>query len=385
MGDGRTKDDLIILHKSWIQEWGEIERVFGKRQAGEIKAFLTRKKDLFRPPYGRTAINFPRRGIVVGSVNDAQFLVDPTGNRRYWVVPIVRDKIDLAQLKQERDSIWSAAVAAYRNGEPWWLSSEEEKLSTENNQIFEIVDEWTSAIDNYLENKEQVSITELLQTVFDYELGQIQRRDQMRVASVLTTLEWKKAGQKHHQGKRQVVWIPKTPQKLPGIEKVLHPQNQLQQQISIPSIPFIPNLEETSVEKTLLEEKNDNQLESVAKGIEEERKQLIKQTTKEVRRIGWGKKQAIATVKQRYGVSNRASLSIEQLTDFQDYLIGLVKCQTQDNRSTISVGDKVTISDCPGHWSWASPFTVEAIDNNYAKLEMVFELVEIERLSVING
>ena len=146
MGDGRTKDDLIILHKSWIQEWGEIERVFGKRQAGEIKAFLTRKKDLFRPPYGRTAINFPRRGIVVGSVNDAQFLVDPTGNRRYWVVPIEEEKIDLAQLKQERDSIWSAAVAAYRNGETWWLSNEEEKLSTQNNQIFEIVDEWQGAI-----------------------------------------------------------------------------------------------------------------------------------------------------------------------------------------------------------------------------------------------
>ena len=431
MGDGRSKDDLIILHKSWIQEWGEIERVFGKRQAGEIKAFLTRKKDLFRPPYGRTAINFPRRGIVVGSINDAQFLVDPTGNRRYWVVPIEEDKIDLARLKQERDSIWSAAVAAYRKDEPWWLSSEEEKLSTENNKIFEIIDEWTSAIANYLEPRQQVSITELLQQVFNYELGQIQRRDQMRVASVLTTLEWKKAGQKHHQGKRQVVWILKTPRKLPIVEEVLRPQNQLQQQISIPSIPSIPNLEETSVKKTLLEEKNDNQLESVGKGIEQERKrtahaeetsaireanvfnvptslrdgeslqalpmpkalsassslrrskkQLIKQTTKEVRRIGWGKKQAIATVKQRYGVRDRASLSIEQLTDFRDYLIGLAVNQTQDNQLTISVGDRVLIDDCPGHWAWASPFTVEAINGECAKLEMVSELIEINRLSL---
>ena len=380
MGDGRTKDDLIILHKSWIQEWGEIERVFGKRQAGEIKAFLTRKKDLFRPPYGRTAINFPRRGIVVGSVNDAQFLVDPTGNRRYWVVPIEEEKIDLAQLKQERDAIWSAAVAAYRNEEIWWLSNEEEKLSTENNQIFEIVDEWQGAIGNYLETKDQVSITELLQQVFDYELGQIQRRDQMRVASILTTLEWKKAGQKHHQGKRQVVWIPKTPLKDKVLNEVLRPQNQLQQQIFIPSTPSIPNLKETSTEEILLEEKNDNQLESVAKGIEQERKQLIKQTTKEVRRIGWGKKQAIASVKQRYGVSDRATMSIEQLIDFRDYLKGLGKCQTQDNQSTISVGDKVTIGDCPGHWSWASPFTVEAIDEAMAKLEMVSELVEINRL-----
>ena len=88
MGDGRAKDDLIVLHKSWLQEWGEIERVFSKRQAGELKAFLARRTDTFRPPYGRTALEFPRHSIIVGSVNDCQFLVDSTGNRRYWVVPI---------------------------------------------------------------------------------------------------------------------------------------------------------------------------------------------------------------------------------------------------------------------------------------------------------
>ena len=39
------------------------------------------------------------------------------------------------------------------------------------------------------------------------------------------------------------------------------------------------------------------------------------------------------------------------------------------------------IEDCPGHWAWASPFTVEAIEGKMAKLEMVGELVEINRLS----
>ena len=50
--------------------------------------------------------------------------------------------------------------------------------------------------------------------------------------------------------------------------------------------------------------------------------------------------------------------------------------------SPITVGDKVTISDCPGHWSWASPFTVERIENEMVKLEMIEELVEMSRLSV---
>ena len=206
MGDGRAKDDLIVLHKSWLQEWGEIERVFSKRQAGELKAFLARRTDTFRPPYGRTALEFPRHSIIVGSVNDCQFLVDSTGNRRYWVVPIEIPKINLARLKQERDGIWAAAVNAYRHGEQWWLNNEEENKSAENNSQYQIIDEWQSAIAEYIKHREQVSITELLLQVFDYELGKIERRDQMRVANILTNLKWKKAGQKQHQGKRQVVW-----------------------------------------------------------------------------------------------------------------------------------------------------------------------------------
>jgi putative DNA primase/helicase len=68
-------------------------------------------------------------------------------------------------------------------------------------------------------------------------------------------------------------------------------------------------------------------------------------------------------------------------------------------QSAITVGDRVTIDDCLGHWNWASPFTVEAIDGEMVKLEMVSqrdlvgfqqratdepfrvsELVEMERL-----
>ena len=48
--------------------------------------------------------------------------------------------------------------------------------------------------------------------------------------------------------------------------------------------------------------------------------------------------------------------------------------------SAITVGDKVTIDDCPGHWSWASPFKVQAIDGEMVKLEMIEELVGIGRL-----
>jgi putative DNA primase/helicase len=73
--------------------------------------------------------------------------------------------------------------------------------------------------------------------------------------------------------------------------------------------------------------------------------------------------------------------------------------EVDEDHSAITVGDRVTIDDCLGHWNWASPFTVEAIDGEMVKLEMVSqrdlvgfqqratdepfrvsELVEMERL-----
>ncbi len=258
MGDGRNKDDLIILNKCWIQEWGEIERVFGKRQAGELKAFITRKKDTFRQPYGMTALEHARRSIIVGSVNDSQFLVDPTGNRRYCVIPIQVKRINIKQLKQERDRIWAAAVKAYHQGEQWWLTEEEEKLSTANNQQFQIVDEWESAISNYLTSRTIVSITEILTQVFDYELGKIDRSSQMRVGTILTSLGWKKVGQKQHQGLRQVVWQPTIPLPPPqGIAEVLQAENVANQGLSIPTIPTTPN-QTNSFENNLPENKISN-------------------------------------------------------------------------------------------------------------------------------
>lgn len=211
MGAANNKDDLLILHKCWIQEWGEIERVFSKKQAGELKAFLSRRTDAFREPYARSTVEHPRRSIIVGSVNNAQFLVDSTGNRRYWVIPIEVDRINIELLKQERDCIWAAAVHAYRAGEVWWLTHEEESLSGENNEQFRVPDEWESYIATYIEGKARVSVSEILEKVFYLEPAKIDRPSQMRVGTILTILGWKNIGARQHQGRRQKVWEPIEP------------------------------------------------------------------------------------------------------------------------------------------------------------------------------
>ena len=189
---------------------------------------------------------------------------------RYWIIPVAHPKIDIQKLKGERDRIWSAAVKAYRNGEQWWLTDSEEKLSQQNNQQFQIIDEWQGAIAGYLENREQVSIMEILTKVFEIEPGKVDRRSQMRVANILTNLSWKKAGQKQHQGKRQVVWIRSIPSlNEESIAEVLQPENKIEQGLSIPTTPSVFNNKTTNIKssKTEKEALNSNGDVSYVEGI----------------------------------------------------------------------------------------------------------------------
>jgi hypothetical protein len=209
--DLSSKDAFLILHKCWIQELGEFERISSKRAAGEIKAFLSRQSDCFRKPYAREAIEYPRTSVLCGSVNKLSFLLDETGNRRFWIIPVGEEckAIDLDLLAKERDGIWAAAVQAYRRGEQWWLTSQEQYLSSVNNERFELVDEWQVEVEHYLDSRDEVSVGEILFNQLNIEPAHQDKPSQMRVAAILTKLGWYKKGRKKHLGKKQIVWSRK--------------------------------------------------------------------------------------------------------------------------------------------------------------------------------
>jgi predicted P-loop ATPase len=129
MAEASDKDELMKLHQHWAVEWAEFETQLSRKGYSRLKQFMTTKVDTYRPPYGRTPKAFPRRSILVGSTNELEFLSDPSGDRRYWVIPLAGN-INLNLAEQLRDQIWAAAVAAYRAGEQWWLTSDEKQLAT---------------------------------------------------------------------------------------------------------------------------------------------------------------------------------------------------------------------------------------------------------------
>jgi predicted P-loop ATPase len=95
--DVRQTDTIIRAVSCWIGELGEIESTF-KSDINALKAFITLPKDNYRVPYGRIADKLPRRTSFIGTCNSDEYLIDETGNRRYWTVPI-SERMDLDALE----------------------------------------------------------------------------------------------------------------------------------------------------------------------------------------------------------------------------------------------------------------------------------------------
>jgi predicted P-loop ATPase len=90
--DPRDKDSVIQATSKWISELGELGSTM-KKDMDSVKAFLTKSTDEYRTPYGRASLHYPRMTSFVGTVNDDQFLIDQTGNRRFVTVPLPSDLV----------------------------------------------------------------------------------------------------------------------------------------------------------------------------------------------------------------------------------------------------------------------------------------------------
>lgn len=206
LGSASDKDERLKLHRAWMIEWAELEAIFKRKDIAAVKAFMTTKIDLIRPPYGRSIESFKRASVIVGTTNQQEFLNDTTGSRRFWVIPIQKP-IDRQLIETERDRIWGAAVQIYRRGEPWWLTDEEEALINEKREPFQMHDPWHDLIEEYLEFRTEVSTLEILELVIKLPIDRYDRASSMRVNGVLKRLGWLQHPYPvTRRGKRERVW-----------------------------------------------------------------------------------------------------------------------------------------------------------------------------------
>jgi predicted P-loop ATPase len=134
-GSLKDKDTLMKFHKRIIIELGEIEAVFRKTDIAVMKDFITSREDLFRLPYASQMTAYLRRFVLGASANSRDFLREPDGNRRFWIINI-NHKIDTDALEAQREDILKAALILRANGEKIYLSDTEQEISNQRNMQY---------------------------------------------------------------------------------------------------------------------------------------------------------------------------------------------------------------------------------------------------------
>ena len=134
------KDHKLRLIQSFVWEVQELGSTTRKADQDALKAFITLGTVRERKSYGKRDIQKPVICSFVGTINnDAGFLTDLTGNRRYIVTRL--DAIDWGYSKVvDVNQLWAQAVHNYRAGDEWKLTKDEKTRSEEQNDGYMVTD-----------------------------------------------------------------------------------------------------------------------------------------------------------------------------------------------------------------------------------------------------
>lgn len=141
--DAKSVDSVRQATGSWITELGEIDATFRRSDVASLKAFITQKVDEYRIPFAKNSNKQPRRTAFIATVNETHYLIDDTGNRRFWTIPVIgldyQHNIDMQQF-------WAEMLVYFREGYEWWLSMDVLNELNGHNEQFATSDPYQEAI-----------------------------------------------------------------------------------------------------------------------------------------------------------------------------------------------------------------------------------------------
>lgn len=143
------KEAYIQIQGAWIIEMAELSSI-KKAEVEAVKNFISKREDRFRVPFAKHNASFKRQGVFFGSTNEFIFLIDKTGNRRFWPLIVTKKYIPGSI---DPDPIWAEAVMRYKEGETLYLTEELEAMAAEQQMVHTEVDERAGLIESFLDLK----------------------------------------------------------------------------------------------------------------------------------------------------------------------------------------------------------------------------------------
>ena len=200
--DPHDRDSIQKLTAHWIAELGEVDATFKKADIAALKAFLIRDVDTYRSAYDRREEKIPRRTMLAATVNRPDFLVDPTGNRRWWTAPIEtldwKHGIDMQQL-------WAQVYILAQQGAPWHLDKHEEaRLAASNSkhdQVNALKDEILATytiLPSSTDVRDWLPLKEIAMGLPTYRVREPTEAEQNRIAKILIDLGADRGPNKGH-------------------------------------------------------------------------------------------------------------------------------------------------------------------------------------------
>jgi predicted P-loop ATPase len=199
------KDSMQLVATAWLVELGE-GAAARKTEVRQLRSFLTKESDKFRPAYGRVPVKYPRRAFFVMTTNDDEYLI--MRERRFW--PVACGDIDREGLRRDRDQLWAQAVVLYRrylaerdrgvvaadNPYKWWYEKRERHLADA--QVDERVEashaeakiaEWWAKL---AARPDKITSTEVAETVLKYTTDRVTRGVQTEIGLAMLRLGFSK-------------------------------------------------------------------------------------------------------------------------------------------------------------------------------------------------
>jgi hypothetical protein len=196
------KDSYQNLRGVWIYGLDELDSL-RRSDVTRVKTFLSQTSDRYRESYGRRARSFQRQNVFVGTTNESEYLIDRTGNRRFW--PVKVGSVNIQAIVRDRDQLWAEARTRFERQESWHVDTLELRAACEREQTDRVqTDPWVEIIAAWLlrprsgpnadpplspiDISRGVTTTEVLLHAIEKPAGQMTRMDHMRASEVLREL-----------------------------------------------------------------------------------------------------------------------------------------------------------------------------------------------------